>query len=154
MILLFLPSPIKVQLGGIYNQQLGYQNPYQITGVSGANALVNSLPYLTNQFNASDLQSGLAPNYQFMLGQGLGATRQSQNVTGGGSNMTRAADMFAQNYAGNAYQQAFNNYQTQRQDIYGNLASLAGIGQSGSNALANLQGYAPGRTHGAPEHPE
>ena len=103
------------QLGGIYNQQLGYQNPYQITGVSGANALVNSLPYLTNQFNTSDLNSQLATNYQFSLQQGQMANQRAANALGGGfgGNALQGLNTYTQNYAQNAYQNAFNNYQTQ-----------------------------------------
>ena len=39
--------------------------------------------YLTHQFNAEDLKSGLAPNYDFMLGQGQEATNRMANVGGG-----------------------------------------------------------------------
>ena len=52
--------------------------------------------------------------------------------------MVRAADIFSQNYAGNAYQQAFNNYQAQRTNIYNTLQSIAGMGQQGAAGLSNL----------------
>lgn len=88
---------------------------------------------LTRPFGAADLQTQLAPNYQFMLQQGLGATRQGQNVTGGGSNMQRAATKFAEDYASNAYQQALQNYVAQQQSIYNRLSGIAGIGQTAQN---------------------
>jgi len=122
----------------MYNKNAPYWYPYTALGERGATQINQMLPYLTHQFGPSDLQSGLAPNYQFMLNQGLGAQRQAQNVGGGGSNVTRAADIFAQNYAGNAYQQAFNNYQAQRTNIYNTLQSIAGIGQQGAAGLSNL----------------
>ena len=122
----------------MYNKNAPYWYPYTAVGERGATQINQMLPYLTHQFGPSDLQSGLAPNYQFMLNQGLGAQRQAQNVGGGGSNVTRAADIFAQNYAGNAYQQAFNNYQAQRTNIYNTLQSIAGIGQQGAAGLSNL----------------
>lgn len=122
----------------MYAKNAPYWQPYANLGPQGTTAISQMMPYLTHQFNASDLQSNLAPNYQFMLGQGLGATRQAQNVGGGGSNQTRAADIFAQNYAQNAYQNAFQNYQSQRTGIYNTLASIANIGQQGAAGISNL----------------
>ena len=119
-------------LGNIYNQQLGYQAPYQAAGVGAVNQLAGMTPYLTHQFNAADLQAGLAPNYDFMLQQGQQANQRAANVGGGalGGNALTGLNQFTQNYAGNAYQNAFNNYQAQRQNIYSDLAGIAGIGQN------------------------
>jgi len=119
-------------LGNIYNQQLGYQAPYQAAGVGAVNQLAGMTPYLTHQFNAADLQAGLAPNYDFMLQQGQQANQRAANVGGGalGGNALTGLNQFTQNYAGNAYQNAFNNYQSQRQNIYSDLAGIAGIGQT------------------------
>lgn len=90
--------------------------------------------YLTQQFGPEQLKSSLAPNYQFMLEQGLGAQNQAMNVGGGGSNINRAGTKFAEDYASNAYQQAFNNFQGQQTNIYNRLAGIAGIGQAGQSA--------------------
>ena len=92
--------------------------------------------YLTHQFDAADLKSGLAPNYDFMLQQGQMANQRAANMGGGalGGNALQGLNKFTQDYAGNAYQNAFNNYQTQRQNIYNTLAGIAGIGQTGQNA--------------------
>jgi len=119
-------------LGNIYNQQLGYQAPYQAAGVGAVNQLAGMTPYLTHQFNAADLQAGLAPNYDFMLQQGQQANQRAANVGGGalGGNALTGLNQYTQNYAGNAYQNAFNNYQSQRQNIYSDLAGIAGIGQT------------------------
>lgn len=119
-------------LGNIYNQQLGYQAPYQAAGVGAVNQLAGMNPYLTHQFNAADLQAGLAPNYDFMLQQGQQANQRAANVGGGalGGNALTGLNQYTQNYAGNAYQNAFNNYQSQRQNIYSDLAGIAGIGQT------------------------
>jgi hypothetical protein len=129
----------KVQdvLGGFYNQYAGAQQPYQNLGSGAVQQITDQAPYLTHQFNAQDLQAGLAPNYDFMLQQGQGANRNLANVGGGllSGNTLQGLNQFTQNYAGNAYQNAFNNYQTQRQNIYGNLSNAAGIGQT---SLGNL----------------
>ena len=99
--------------------------------------------YLTHQFNADDLNANLAPNYEFMKNQGLGAVTQGLNVGGGGSNVNRGAIKFAEDYAGNAYQGAFNNYLTQRTGIYNTLAGIAGLGQVAQGATNTAgQNYA------------
>ena len=92
--------------------------------------------YLTHQFNNQDLNSNLAPNYQWQLGQGQQATNAASNATGGlvGGNAQKALQDYTQNFAGNAYQNAFSNYNTQRGNIFNTLASIAGIGQSAQNA--------------------
>ena len=115
--------------------------PYQQTGQLGLNNInqMASSGYLTNQFNNQDLQSNLAPNYQFMLNQGLGANTENANVGGGGSNVNRSNQVFAQGYAGNAYQNAFSNYQAQRQNILNNNLGIAGVGQNAVQGAANAQ---------------
>ena len=127
-------------LNNLYNANVQQGMPYQYLGTSGANQLqdLTNSGYFSQQFGPQDLQSNLAPNYQFMLGQGLGAVNQQMNVAGGGSNITQGATKFAEDYASNAYQQAFNNFQTQRTGIYNTLSGIAGIGQTSNNTQANL----------------
>ena len=99
--------------------------------------------YLTHQFNADDLNANLAPNYEFMKNQGLGAVTQGLNVGGGGSNVNRGAIKFAEDYAGNAYQSAFDNYLKQKTGIYNTLAGIAGLGQTAIGATGTAgQNYA------------
>ena len=88
----------------LYQQQYNNLQPYENAGGAAASQLQSLIPQLSQTFNNADLNSQLAPNYQWQLQQGLGATNQAMNVAGGGSNMVNAADIFAQNYAGNAYQ--------------------------------------------------
>jgi hypothetical protein len=136
------------------------QSPYQQTGVQATNQLgalgsgtynimnpdgtVNTTGtgsgYQTHQFNAADLQAGLAPNYDFMLAQGQGANRNLANASGGqiSGNTLQGLNQFSQNYAGNAYQNAFNNYQTQRQNIFSNLAQQAGLGGTSLGQLGSV----------------
>jgi len=96
--------------------------------------------YLTNQFNNQDLNAQLAPNYAFQLGQGQQATNAQSNATGGlvGGNAMKGLQDYTQNAAGSAYQNAFNNYQSQRTGIYNTLAGIAGLGQNAQNTTANL----------------
>ena len=94
--------------------------------------------YLTRQFTPQDLYAGLAPNYQFMLGQGQQAQQRAANVGGGliGGNALRGLEDYTQNYAQNAYQNAFGNFQNQRTGIYNTLAGIAGLGQQAQNTTA------------------
>jgi len=94
--------------------------------------------YLTRQFSPQDLQAGLAPNYQFMLGQGQQAQQRAANVGGGliGGNALRGLQDYTQNYAQNAYQNAFQNFNQQRTGIYNTLAGIAGLGQQAQNTSA------------------
>jgi len=130
-----------VNQGNIYGQNTANLSPYQTAGGEGATQLsdLTNQGYFSKQFGPQDLYSNLSPNYGFMLGQGLGAVNQQTNVGGGGSNITTNATKFAEDYASNAYQQAFNNFQTQRTGIYNTLAGIAGIGQT-----ANAQQIAAG----------
>jgi hypothetical protein len=92
--------------------------------------------FLTRQFGDQDLNSNLAPNYAFQLQQGQVATNAANNVNGGGGNAAQGLQQFTQNFAGNAYQNAFNNFQSQRNNIYNTLAGIAGIGQNAYNTSA------------------
>ena len=131
------------------------QEPYRQAGYGALSRIGTMLPQLTElpagykPFTAADLKTNLAPNYEFMLGQGLGATRQALNVGGGGSNVERGGIKFAQDYASNAYQNALDNYmkqeaqkfnqqQTGLGNVYNRLAGIAGIGQTAVGQTANL----------------
>ena len=124
----------------IYNQQVGIQQPYQDVGQAGSQGLINNQDYLTRQFNAADLNSNLAPNYAFQLQQGQMANQRLGNMGGGalGGNVAKGLQDYTQNYASGAYQNAFNNFNTQRQNIYSTLAGMANIGTTSSGQLASL----------------
>lgn len=125
-----------------YQNAIGGYSPYQATGASATNAINNMIGsgYATNQFNNQDLYNGLSPNYNFMLGQGQNANNAAANVGGGmlSGNALQGLDTFTQNYAQNAYQQAFNNYQNQRNSIFSNVGGAAGQGLSATNQVGNL----------------
>jgi hypothetical protein len=125
------------EIGGL----LGAQTPmYDAQGkpvldASGKQVMQQGTGYLTRQFGAEDLKTGLAPNYEFMLKEGQRAARQRLNAGGsGGSDIDRGITRFAEDYAGNAYQKAFENFSNQRMNIYNTLAGIAGIGQTGQSA--------------------
>jgi hypothetical protein len=113
--------------------------PYTALGQTGVNALNANMPYLTSQFNNTDLNSYLAPNYGFMLQQGQGANLSAANAAGGmlSGNALQGLNQFSQNYAQNAYQNAFTNYQNQQNNIYNRLSGIAGIGMQGATGTSN-----------------
>jgi hypothetical protein len=122
------------------NQQ---QAPWRQAGVGALGSMQEMMPYFTHQFNAQDLNANLAPNYQFMLDQGLGAVRNQANATGGliSGNTLKGINDYAQNYAQNAYQQAFNNYTANQTNIFNRLSNIAGLGQT-ANANVGQAGTA------------
>jgi hypothetical protein len=136
----------------ILNKQ---QEPYRTAGTGALSQISTMLPDFTKMpaayrdFTAADLKTNLAPNYEFMKAQGLGATQQAMNVGGGGSNVQRAGTKFAEDYASNAYQNALDNYMKQQTqsfnqqqtglgNVYNRLAGIAGIGQTAVGQTANL----------------
>ena len=100
--------------------------------------------YGTHQFNTQDLYNGLSPNYDFQLKQGQGNAGALANQSGGllSGNALQGLNTFTQNFASNAYQQAFNNYQGQRNNIFSNLTNVSQMAAGPTTALAGLQsGY-------------
>lgn len=116
------------------------QAPWRAAGQTALNQIGQQQDYFGHQFNAADLKNGLSPNYDFQLSQGLGNARNQANASGGllSGNTLQGLNRFAQDYAGNAYQQAFANYNDQRSGIYNRLASLAGLGQQSVGATGTL----------------
>lgn len=97
--------------------------------------------YFTHQFNANDLNANLAPNYAFQLQQGQGAAKNALNLTGGiGGNFGKGLVDYTINKAGDAYQQAFNNYTTNQSNIFNRLSNIAGLGQTANAATSALAG--------------
>ena len=137
------------QMFDILNQQ---QAPYREAGYGALNQINTMLPQFTKTFTAQDLNANLAPNYEFMKQQGLGATAQNANVASPGSNVDLAKTIFAENYAKSGYQDALTNFRNQQTDIYNRLSNLAGIGQTaqgqaqtlGSSTGTNLANLATG----------
>lgn len=118
------------------------QRPQRELGYKGISQISGMIPYLTKQFGAQDLQAGLAPNYDFMLSQGQGLNAAKANQAGGmiGGNALQGLNQFTQDYAQNAYQNAFTNFQNQQTNIYNRLAGIAGIGQAAQNQVNTASG--------------
>lgn len=134
----YLANQMQQQMFNTINAQ---QAPYRQAGYTALNQLgqlTGPGGYMSQPFTAADLNSYLAPNYQWQLGQGLGALNNQLNTTGGvnSGNTLKAIQDYAQNYAGNAYQNAFNNYQTQQGNIFNRLSDIAALGQGANQITA------------------
>ena len=113
--------------------------PYTAYGQTALSALGNNMPYFQQQFTNQDLNANLAPNYGFQLQQGQGANLSAANATGGTSsgNALKSLQDYTQGFAGTAYQNAFNNFQGQRTNIYNQLMGGSQLGLQGATGAAN-----------------
>jgi hypothetical protein len=135
---------------GMFNTITGQEQPFIQGGYGAETSLQNLLygksggtdpgtgldnGYLTKQFNPSDLQN--YPGYQFQLQQGDQAIQNSAAATTGAVSGPALKNLvnYNQGLAGTTYGNAFNQFQTQQNNIFSRLNSIATLGQ---NAAGNL----------------
>lgn len=125
--------------------------PWRQAGQGALKQISGMNDQFTHAFNADDLKSNLAPNYQFQLDQGLGAVKNAGNLQSGliSGNTLKGINDYAQNFAGNSYQQAFNNYNAQQSNIFNRLSSIAGLGQTANQTTATAGTAAAGNAGNA-----
>lgn len=123
-----------VNTGTQANNTLG-----DLMGTSG-NTGATGYGTLAHQFNTSDLNSTLAPSYQFMLDQGNQNMAASAAARGGLLTGQNAKDITAynQNYASNGYQQAYNNYTNNQNLLYNKLNGLATTGENAAAQTGSM----------------
>jgi len=128
-----------------YNQQMyndikNQAQPYQTLGATGANAYNTNINngYFTAQPTMNDLTQ-LMPNYAFGLKQSMGQFNAGINAAGGAvsGNAIQGGTQLATDYAGTQLQNAFNNYQTNRQNVASNLGAATGYGLNANQTVAN-----------------
>lgn len=134
------------RLSQAYPVATGTLQPYANLGASSTNALSDLIGsgYGTRQFNNADLNAQMAPNYAFQLDQGQRNAAALANNAGGqlSGNALQGLNTFTQNFAGNAYQKAFENFNTQRNNIFSNLNNAGQMASANTNNLSGLQsGY-------------
>lgn len=88
-------------------------------------------------FTVEDFYNYADPGYAFQLQQGTQALQNSAAAGSGALSGAALKDLlkYNQDYAGTAYNDAFNRYQTQQGNIFSRLSSLAQLGQ---NAAAGV----------------
>jgi len=126
-----------------FERQIELQAPWREAGVTALNKLIPLSEY--QKFGVDQFQAD--PGYAFRLSEGQKALERSAAARGGlmGGATGKALTRYGQEMGSQEYQNAFNRYQAERQARLGPLQSLAGIGQTSTNALGQAgQNYATG----------
>jgi hypothetical protein len=135
----------------MFNRQVELQEPFRQTGLTAQNRLADLLGisgrtdmpgygYGLQPFNMAQYQAD--PGAAFRLKRGLEAVERTAAARGGllSGNQLRGVTELGQDLASQEYQNAFNRFQTERSNILNPLQSLAGVGQTSTNALTNAAG--------------
>lgn len=128
-------TAINQLMPGQYQKFDAQGNP--VTDAEGNPVYAQGSGYFTAQPTMTDLAS-LMPNYEFGLRTGMGQLMNQTNAAGGAvsGNAMVAGQQYSQDYARNALGDAFNQYQTNRQNVAGNVFNAANIGQNAMNTAA------------------
>lgn len=136
----------------MYNQTVGNEQPYMTAGNNALSTLAGQLPTLNTpmgimpSINNTNWKQFMSPAYDFQLQQGEQALQNSQAAQDGvlSGAALKGLVNYNQNMAGTAFQNAFNDYQTQygnqfnqyqtqNQNIFNRLSSLAQLGQNAAS---------------------
>lgn len=119
----------------LYYQGREDLEPYREIGYTALGDIESRIPFFTSQFGDEQLQQYLDPSMEFRRRLGTQATERMANVGGGAisGNTLRALEDYGQGLASTEYGNAFNRFQTERQNIYNTLANIAGMGQQSVN---------------------
>lgn len=95
--------------------------------------------YLTSTFNPTMASLENTPGYQFALSQGDQAVQNSAASTTGAVSgaALKGLSSFNQGLASTQYQNSFNNFQTQQNNIFNRLSSIASLGQNAAGNVGN-----------------
>lgn len=127
----------------MFERQVELQEPWRKAGEGALNQLSAGLAeggkYAT-PFSATDWKTD--PGYAFRLSEGLKSLDRTAAARGGliSGSALKAATRYGQDAASQEYQNAFNRYYAERQNMLAPLQSLAGVGQSSANTLSNAAG--------------
>jgi hypothetical protein len=144
----------------MFNQQVGNEKPFMQAGTSDVNelnylmgvgpksgsGLSGTYGSLNQPFTTANWKS-LSPMYNFDLQQGAqGTLNQSASTQGALSGAALSGlQAYNQGTANNSFGQAFNQYQTQNQNVYSRLAGVANLGEAAaSNQATGGSNYAQG----------
>ena len=137
----------------IYDKQAAVQKPYVDAGLTGQNRLMELLgvggnagaqnygQYATANFTPEDYLANQDPGYAFSMSEGLKALDRTAAARGGAlsGGAIKGALQYSQGLASQDYQNAFNRYQTQRNNTLNPYQQLQGVGQAAAaGQAANL----------------
>ena len=135
----------------MFDEQKRLSEPYRQAGLTGQNRLMEMLGLggdtgaagygrYAKDFGMQDFQQD--PGYAFRLSEGLkqlGSQARAQGGAGGGRTMMGIQN-YAQGLASQEYGNAFNRYQTNRQNQLAPLGSLMSSGQAAASGQVGSQG--------------
>ena len=132
---------------GMFDTITKQQQPFRQAGVNATNKLSDMLGTsgktdaqgygsLASNFTPADFQANKDPGYDFQLKQGESAVRNADTPNAGALSGGTLKDLmsFNQGMASTGYNNAFNRFQQQNNNIFSRLSGIAGMGQ---NAAAN-----------------
>lgn len=139
------PSVDEAGLSAAIQNEIEKQN--SASAAADQNALTKALSdpeygSLMRDFSTQDFQQD--PGYNFRLDEGLKALNRKNAALGmmGSGRAMKDVTRFAQGLASDEYSNAFNRFQVNRSNKLNPLQSLAGVGQTATNALSQAaQGY-------------
>ena len=143
---------------GIARDVLGRQeaafNPYKEAGLSGQNRLLDYLGisgntaaqdfgrFATAEFTPEAFAAGQDPGYAFRMKEGLKAVDAQAAARGGliSGAALKASQRFGQDMASQEYQNAYNRFQTTRQNTLAPYQQLQGVGLTTAGQISNVLG--------------
>jgi hypothetical protein len=113
------------------------EKPYQQAGVAALGEINQDQNYFNTPFSFGQYQQ--SPGYAFQMQQGENAIQQSAAAKGTllSTGTMQNLNAFGQGLANSDYQNAYNNYTNNQQQIFNRLATVAGLGQQGNQTVAN-----------------
>lgn len=122
----------------MFERQVELQEPWRQAGVNALTKLQTAADY--TPFGMQQFQTD--PGYGFRLAEGQKALERQAAARGGliSGAALKAAQRYGQEMGSQEYQNAFNRYQAERAATLNPLQSLAGLGQTSTNALTNAAG--------------
>lgn len=124
--------------GGGYGAQGGSLGSAMGQDASQYNPTIGSYGSLMTPFSQTNWQTD--PGYQFRLSEGAKALERSAASKGMSLSgaQQQALSRYNQGFASNEYGNVYNRYNTDQNTQYNRLASMAGLGQTANNTLANV----------------
>lgn len=122
----------------VYGQQTAALQPYQAAGTQALSQM--SDPNLSRSFTMNDFQS--SPGYQFQMDQGNQAIQRSAAAKGllGSTGTMKTMDQYSQGLANQDYQTALGNFKSDQNQRFGQLSSLANVGQNANQQFVGAAG--------------
>ena len=122
-------------------RQAGINSLTQLQKLTGTDVGGNPLTSpLTKPFNPTMADLEATPGYQFTLAEGLKSTQNSYAAKGLGQSgaALKGAAQYSTNLASTTFQQQFDNYLKQNNQIYGMLSGQVSLGENAAAQTGNF----------------